>query len=134
MNTDVGMLLKKARESLNAAGLLRQEGYPDFCASRAYYVMFYVAEALLASEGQSYSSHGGVLGAYGREFAKTERLDPKFHRWLIDAKDLRSTGDYGIDVHIQPEQAEELCLRAEEFLQAAEDYLSSEGLMNSYET
>jgi uncharacterized protein (UPF0332 family) len=38
---------QKARYSLAAAELLTSEGYHDIAASRAYYAMFYVAEALL---------------------------------------------------------------------------------------
>lgn len=86
MNEDVKALFEKAESSLSAARLLVEEGYPGFAASRAYYAMFYVAEALLSSLGQSYSTHGGVVGAFGREFAKRRKLDAKFHRWLSMAR------------------------------------------------
>jgi uncharacterized protein (UPF0332 family) len=49
------------------------------------HAMFYTAEALLANRDLTFSSHGSMHGAFGKEFAKTEELDPKFHRWLIDA-------------------------------------------------
>ncbi len=39
-------LLQKAQMSLAAARHLLLGGYPDFAAPRAYYTMFYVAEAL----------------------------------------------------------------------------------------
>jgi uncharacterized protein (UPF0332 family) len=93
MPPEVLKLLAKARESLEAAELLRSQGYAGFAASRAYYAMFYVAEALLRSMGQSYSSHGAVQAAYGREFAKSGKLDARFHRRLIDAQDFRNSGD-----------------------------------------
>lgn len=44
-------LIEKAKEGLDAARSLLRDGYPDFSASRAYYAMFYVAEALLAITG-----------------------------------------------------------------------------------
>ena len=68
---------------------------PDYAASRAYYAMFYIAEAFLEGEGMSFSSHAAVIGAFGREFARTGRLPAEFHRFLIDAQDLRNSGDYG---------------------------------------
>jgi hypothetical protein len=46
-------LLKKARDSLHGAKLLAGDGLHDFAASRAYYAMFYVAEALPLGEGLS---------------------------------------------------------------------------------
>ncbi|MEG5031740.1 HEPN domain-containing protein [Microcoleus sp. AT3-D2] len=67
-------LLLKARQSLSAAKLLLNNGFPDYAASRAYYAMFYIAEAFLDGEGMSFSSHATVIGAFGREFARTGRL------------------------------------------------------------
>ncbi len=60
-------LLTKAGESLRAARLLVANALPDFAASRAYYTMFYVAEAFLLGEGLSFSSHAAVISAFGRD-------------------------------------------------------------------
>ena len=76
---------RKARYSLAAAELLTNEGYHDIAASRAYYAMFYVAEALLFSKGLAFSSHSAVIAAYGKEFARTGLLDPQHHQHLRDA-------------------------------------------------
>jgi uncharacterized protein (UPF0332 family) len=84
--SEVEALLQKAKESLDAARSLLRDGYPDFSASRAYYAMFYVAEALLAVLGQSYRKHSAVIAAFGREYARQGRLDPKFHQWLLAAQ------------------------------------------------
>jgi uncharacterized protein (UPF0332 family) len=123
MNQDVSALIEKAEESLSAAKVLQDKGYHDFAASRAYYAMFYMAEALLISIGEVYSSHGGVIGAFGREFAKTGALDPKFHRWLIDAQDIRNVGDYGVGVKISKEQTNEVLGQAKEFIDAGRNHL-----------
>ncbi|GEM_PF-4469741 len=58
-------LLDKAKRSLFAVKLLLDQGYPEFAMSRVYYAMFYMAEALLMSQGLSYRTHGGVIGAFG---------------------------------------------------------------------
>ena len=47
MKEYTGQLLDKAAEAIEAAELLVTNNYPDFAAGRAYYAMFYVAEALL---------------------------------------------------------------------------------------
>jgi uncharacterized protein (UPF0332 family) len=73
-------LLKKAENSLAAAQLLLNEGFYDFAVSRIYYAMFYIAEAFLLGEGLAFSSHSAVIAAFGRHFAKTERVPPEFHR------------------------------------------------------
>jgi len=86
--------------------------------------MFYVAQALLLSRGQSYSSHSAVIAAYGKEFAKTGDLDSRYHRWLLDAQDIRNVGDYGIDEEICSAQCQELTMWAKLFLEAANTHLA----------
>ncbi len=54
-------LLRKAAESLRAAELLATNELFDFAASRAYYTMFYVAEAFLLNKGLTFSSHAAVI-------------------------------------------------------------------------
>jgi uncharacterized protein len=94
---------------------------------RAYYAMFYVAEALLWEEGRQSKSHSGIHSLFGEVFAKTRRLDPKYHRWLLAAFNQRAAGDYGFDAAFPPETVGELIKRASEFLAAAEAFLSSQG-------
>jgi uncharacterized protein (UPF0332 family) len=106
---DVLELIDKAKKSLRAAQGLLRDGHADFAASRAYYAMLYVAEALLLHLGQSYSKHAMVIAAFGREYAKTGILDPQFHRWLIDAQDLRNIGDYGVSLHVPTDKDESVC-------------------------
>ncbi len=124
---EIRALIAKAKASLEAAEGLVRDGHFGFGASRAYYAMFYVAEALLVWIGQSYSSHSAVVAAFGKEFAKTGRLDAKFHRWLVDAADIRSIGDYGLGVEVSEEQARSVCTWAQDFIHAAESFLKKEG-------
>ncbi len=116
-------LLRKAAESLRAAELLATNELFDFAASRAYYTMFYVAEAFLLNEGLTFSSHAAVISAFGRDLARTERVPVEFHRYLIDAQDLRNQGDYDIDSAITEAEANQLIAQAEQFLELAEGLL-----------
>ena len=75
MNSDLQALIAKAKDSLGAARILVKDGYFDFAASRAYYAMFYVAEAMLMRLGKSYNKHSAVISAFGREYAKTGLSD-----------------------------------------------------------
>jgi len=112
-------LLLKAKQSLEAAKLLLANNYPDYATSRAYYAMFYIAEAFLESEGLSFSKHSAVIAAFGREFAKSQRVSPEFHRFLIEAQELRTAGDYGQLNAVTNDQAIEQIDRAEQFLDMA---------------
>lgn len=76
------------------------DGYASDAASKIYYSMFYAAQALLKSEGIDVVKHSAVESAIGYHFAKTGRLDPKYHRMLIDARKIREIVDYDIQEEI----------------------------------
>jgi uncharacterized protein (UPF0332 family) len=125
MSPEVGALLRKARDSLTAAEILRREGYLDFAAPRAYYAMFYAAQAMLLQRDLSFSKHSAVIAAFGREFAKTGAIDSKYHRYLIDAQDFRNLGDYDIGASVTPEQVDAIFMWTREFLIMAEEHLGA---------
>ena len=83
MTSDERQIVQKANMNLDAAELLLEQGFLEIAASRAYYAMFYLAEALLLRKGLHFSSHSAVIASFGKEFAKTGDLDPRFHQNLI---------------------------------------------------
>jgi uncharacterized protein (UPF0332 family) len=117
------LLLDKAAEAFDAAELQLENDYVEFAASRAYYGSFYVAEALLLTEGLRLSRHGQVVAQYGRLFAKSTRLDPAFHRLLDRGFSFRQSADYVADAEIDPDAAAELIREGRRFLKAARGYL-----------
>ena len=117
------LLIQRARESLAAARIMIEQNLPNIAASRAYYAMFYVAEALLMNRGLVFSSHSAVIAAYGREFARSTELDQKFHRYLIASQNARHIGDYGVEENVSLAEAQQVVQWAEEFIQAGENYL-----------
>ena len=117
-------LISKALDAIEAAEALLNADKAEFAAGRAYYAMFYVAEALLYNEFDlKFSQHGQVIAAYGKNFAKTKALDPKFHRWMRDGFDKRITGDYGVDTGIEDDIVATMINQAREFLLTAQKYL-----------
>ncbi|MFQ6132680.1 MAG: HEPN domain-containing protein [Armatimonadota bacterium] len=124
MRRDVRALLRRADENIEAAQLLRRGGIPSVAVSRCYYAMFYAVAALLLNDDMEFSSHGAVHAAFGQHFAKTARLDPKFHRYLLDAFRARQGADYATDPEISDEDAATLIAQAKELLGAAEQFLA----------
>ena len=119
MTPEQQALLDKAQRSLEAAqSLLKQEFY-DFAVSRAYYVMFYIAEALLDQEGFSFSSHAAVISAFGKYLARPGKVPPEFHRQLIDAPAQRTRADYDLNPDLSQVDAETLISQAQAFLTTA---------------
>ena len=124
MKEQTRKLLDKSAHAIRAARLLLENDETDFAAGRAYYAMFYAAEALLCEEGQRSRSHSGVHSLFGEQFAKPGRLDSKYHRWMLAAFARRLQGDYGFDATLAPAEVERTIEQAAEFLAAAEGFLS----------
>ena len=125
MTDDQLELIMEAHDSIAAAKLLLEGEFPGYAASRSYFAMFYIAEALLEGEGLSFSKHSAVISAFGREFARSGRVPAEFHRYLMEAQELRHSGDYGTRSAVNYEQAQEQIVRAEQFLHLAERLLGA---------
>jgi uncharacterized protein (UPF0332 family) len=116
-------LLQKGYRGIRSAKLLAADGDFDTAVSRAYYAMFYVAEALLLSKGLAYSKHSAAITAFGREFAKPGVLSPEFHAHLRAASEARNISDYQVASHVTEEETAQHISRAERLLAAAREFL-----------
>ena len=119
MTSEQETLYLRAKESLAAAKLLHQSGYYGFAASRAYYAMFYMAEALLLGKNLAFSKHSAVIAAFGKHFVKKGIVSPEYHRYLISSLELRHAGDYGSNADVSPEESAGQIERAEQFVELA---------------
>jgi len=126
MKETTSQLFARAVDAIEAADILLTNDKVDIAAGRAYYAMFYTAEALLNEKGFQFGKHGNVIGAYGQHFAKTKELDPKFHRWMLTSFDQRQIGDYAFDPNVEKDVVVQMIFQAQEFLAAAKKYLGEE--------
>jgi uncharacterized protein (UPF0332 family) len=126
MKVATEQLLTNAAETLNAAELLVEQGYLRDAASRAYYGMFYIAEALLNEKGLSFKKHGAVHSTFALEFIKTGVFETKYHRWLLEAFNQRQLGDYDEAVQFQSDEIHGTIQQAREFLEAVKLHLENQ--------
>ncbi len=117
-------LVEKARRSVAAAERLLRDGDFDFAVSRAYYAMFYAAQAMLLSREIRRSKHSGVIAAFQETFVKTGEVDGRFFHLLRDGFEDRAEGDYGFAI-ISREQAETGIDAAREFVNEMDHRLES---------
>ena len=123
MKVETERLLDKAEHAIRAAEILLDADEGDFAAGRAYYAMFYVAEALLIERGKRFRKHSAVHAAFGEQFTKPGLLESKYHRWLLDAFDRRIVSDYDTTGELSPQEVRETISRAKEFLTQANRFL-----------
>lgn len=133
MNTDkdISELIEKAKDSLDAAKSLFENGFYDFSVGRSYYAMFYTAEAVLLTKNLSFSKHSAVIAAFGKEFVKPAILPKKLRECMVSAFDMRQLGDYGAPGSVSEERAQSLIRETKEFIGTIEGYLRRGGYISS---
>ena len=126
LTPEVEAYLSKARHALEVAWKLQTGGDSSDAAGKAYYAMFYAAQALLRAHDIEVVKHSAVASMLGRHFAKTGRLDPRFHRMFINARRVREKADYGLFEEVVEstatltlEESQEFVLEIERLLKQA---------------
>lgn len=125
MKDSTQQLMLNAEETLNAAEILLKAEYLRDAINRAYYGVFYIAEALLSEKDLRYSKHGTVHGAFAQHYIKTKLFDEKYHKLLTGAFRRRMLGDYDEVVQFKSEEVKETIMEAWDFLQAAKNYFAT---------
>jgi uncharacterized protein (UPF0332 family) len=116
-------MLGKARRYLASAKLLSQAGDFDSAVSRLYYAMFYGAEALLLTQGKTFSSHRVAIAAFGEHFIKSGLLPKEMHRWLHRAFEKRQISDYEFLTAFSETEVVDLQKQAEQFIKIIDNFL-----------
>lgn len=120
---EINDLIKKAEKFLETAKLAFDSEDYDSCASRCYYAMFFMAEAVLLTKDLRASSHKGVISLFGEHFVKTRIFERELGQTLNDAYDKRLIGDYGVGFAFAGGEAEDLLETSQNFVKKLKDYL-----------
>lgn len=72
---EVILYLDNARQMLEVAAHNLAAGFYGSAINRAYYAMFYAANALLATKGIARSKHSGVIAAFREHFVKSGLIE-----------------------------------------------------------
>ena len=120
---EVESLVERAKKYLKSAEVLIKEGDYESSVSRAYYAMFYCAEAMLLTKSLSFSSHKGVISAFGEHFIKTDIFSKEVGKELNRAFEKRQLGDYEYTFVISKGEAEEILEKSKDFVDKIVRYL-----------
>jgi uncharacterized protein (UPF0332 family) len=103
---EVALYLENADEALSVAQLNLDNDFYAAAINRAYYAIFYAANALLATQKLARSKHSGVLAVFRQHFIKTELLPTELSVIYGQVRDDRQEGDYEIMIATSKEDAE----------------------------
>jgi uncharacterized protein (UPF0332 family) len=96
--------LERARESLEEAGLLLEQGHTNTFVNRLYYACFYAVSALLLTRGLSSAKHSGVRSIFHQNFIKTKLIAPELGILYDRLFNNRQKGDYADLVRFDPDE------------------------------
>ena len=123
--SQIQALIEKARRYLRSAELLIQDGDYDSAVSRAYYAMFYSAEAALLTKEMTFTSHKAVISAFGQYFVTTGIFEKQMGRDLNIIFDERQLGDYESNSPISEDNARYALETAQEFVSQIATWLET---------
>lgn len=121
MDDKIDALLNKAQKFLRSAAVLIELEDFDSTASRAYFAMFYAAQAALYQETQAVSSKQGIRSAFISRFVERGPLPERAGEVLQRASELQEMGDYAYDFSVSQEDAEFILSEAEAFVNSLEN-------------
>ncbi len=119
-------LIERAKKYLKSSKTLLKEGDYESSVSRAYYAMFYSAEAMLLTKDLAFSSHRGVISAFGQHFVKTGVFQREMGREFNRAFEKRQLGDYEYTFVISRDEAESILKESERFVEKITKYLKDQ--------
>jgi uncharacterized protein (UPF0332 family) len=130
-NKEIEILIKhrldQAHEALDDAKyLIDGNRSPQSIVNRSYYAMFYATLALLQKIAKVPTKHSGVISLFDREFVMKGIFDKSLSKDFHRAFELRQSVDYKIIKPIPTVKANEIWLKADNFVQSVEKYLINE--------
>jgi uncharacterized protein (UPF0332 family) len=128
-SSEIQLYLNRARQDLQATQVNLEQGFYDVAVSRAYYAVFYAANALLVSKGITRSRHSGVLSAFSEHFVKPGLVETEYAKILGQAFDSRLDSDYDVTFTAERTLAEVLLQDAWHFVDRVEQYLRQVGAL-----
>lgn len=129
LSRQLRLIMTKARENLEVAKQLHRQNYFNITASRAYYAVFHVLQAVLLTKGLSFSKHSAVLSAFNKEFICSGVFTNDFYDRIRRLFKDRQIGDYDYERAVSRESSEADVADAEMIIDAIEKYLQREGYL-----
>jgi uncharacterized protein (UPF0332 family) len=126
---EIQSLIQRATRYLKSAEMLLKEQDYESSVSRTYYAMFYSAEAILLTRNLSFSSHKGIISAFGEHFVKPGIFPKEMGRELNRAFEKRQIGDYGHKFVISEKEAEEMLANGKKFVELIVHHLKDKKIV-----
>jgi uncharacterized protein (UPF0332 family) len=115
--------LARAQQMLHTGQRVMEDGDYITAVNRAYYAVFYTANALLATQGLERSKHSGVIAAFRQHFVKAGLIEAEYSDFYGVLLEDRQRGDYDELEVLDDETARRDLDRARRFMERIEECL-----------
>ena len=124
---EASLYMEHARQMLEVASHNTADGFFGSAVNRAYYAIFYSANALLSTRGLARGKHSGVIAAFREHFVKSGLIEIEYSDIYGRVMDNRRVSDYEIETPVEAEVAEKDLSDAQRFVERVEQLLHQEG-------
>lgn len=115
--------LEKAKECIDDAGILLENGSFMASANRSYYAIFHSARAILAIDGEDRKRHSGVISYFQERYIKNGVFEKIYSYILQNAFEIRQEADYEDFYVIAKEDALQQLENAKHFFEKIKEYI-----------
>jgi uncharacterized protein (UPF0332 family) len=119
--------MERARRTLRTARLVLKDKDYASAVNRAYYAIFYAANAALSTQHVEKHKHTGVISEFRLRFIKTGLIEREYGAFYGDTMDARHDSDYDFIKETERERAESAVAEAEQFVTRIERFLREQG-------
>lgn len=119
--------LERAKEDLDAACMLLENGSYRIANNRAYYAIFHAMRAVLAFDNFDSSKHSGVIAEFRRRYIKEGIFSKEMSQMIGSAFIIRNASDYDDMFVASKGETEQQVRNAKYILKKVEEYLDGLG-------
>ena len=118
--------LAVAKERLDIAQVILDVGDYKTVANRSYYAVFSAMRSVLALQGFDSKKHAGIIAEFRRQYIKPGIFPQEMSKTLDQLVQVRQGSDYDDFYVISKEEVAQQLQNAKQFVDAVEQYLSSQ--------
>ena len=122
---EIKRIIEKGIEKLTVAEELYTKGHYDDASSRAYYAVYHCITAVLFIKRLTYSTQSQTIGAFNKEYIKTNIFPNDFTSKIQKLFDNRQLGDYDVYKKITKKMAEIDIKNAKVIIDKIIEYINS---------
>ena len=116
--------IARAKEAIEEVDILIKAKKFNAAATRIYYGVFYITNALLLMDNFPTSKHSQIIGYFNKNYVKERIINPKIGRFLNRAYELRTRSDYGEFIEYSEPEINSYFKEMKDFIYSVENIIN----------